>query len=61
MFVNAGRSNMKWVSLECGGKSPQIFLGDLEDMDRAVTYAINAIFGNMGEVCNAGCRPPWNR
>jgi gamma-glutamyl-gamma-aminobutyraldehyde dehydrogenase len=47
---------MKRVSLECGGKSPQIFLADLEDMDRAVTYAINGIFGVMGEVCSAGSR-----
>jgi gamma-glutamyl-gamma-aminobutyraldehyde dehydrogenase len=56
MLVYAGQSNMKRVSLECGGKSPQIFLGDLEDIDRAVTYAINGIYGNMGEVCNAGSR-----
>ena len=56
MLVAAGRSNMKRVSLECGGKSPQIFLPDLGDMDRAVSYAINGIFGNMGEVCNAGSR-----
>jgi gamma-glutamyl-gamma-aminobutyraldehyde dehydrogenase len=56
MLVYAGQSNMKRVSLECGGKSPQIFLADLEDIDRAVTYAINGIFGNMGEVCNAGSR-----
>ena len=56
MLVYAGKSNMKRVALECGGKSPQIFLGDLEDLDRAVQYAINGIFGNMGEVCNAGSR-----
>jgi gamma-glutamyl-gamma-aminobutyraldehyde dehydrogenase len=56
MLVYAGQSNMKRVSLECGGKSPQIFLADLEDLDRAVSYAINGIFGNMGEVCNAGSR-----
>ena len=56
MLVYAGQSNMKRVSLECGGKSPQIFLADLDDLDRAVTYAINGIFGNMGEVCNAGSR-----
>ncbi|MEI8297934.1 MAG: aldehyde dehydrogenase [Pseudomonadota bacterium] len=56
MLVYAGQSNMKRVSLECGGKSPQIFLSDLGDIDRAVTYAINGIFGNMGEVCNAGSR-----
>jgi gamma-glutamyl-gamma-aminobutyraldehyde dehydrogenase len=56
MLVYAGRSNMKRVALECGGKSPQIFLADLEDLDRAVSYAINGIYGNMGEVCNAGSR-----
>jgi len=56
MLVYAGRSNMKRVALECGGKSPQIFLADLEDIDRAVSYAINGIYGNMGEVCNAGSR-----
>ncbi len=56
MLIYAGQSNLKRVSLECGGKSPQIFLADLGDMDRAVQYAINGIFGNMGEVCNAGSR-----
>ncbi len=56
MLTYAGKSNLKRVSLECGGKSPQIFLADLENLDRAVNYAINGIFGNMGEVCNAGSR-----
>lgn len=56
MLVYAGQSNMKRVALECGGKTPQIFLADLPDLDTAVTYAINGIFGNMGEVCNAGSR-----
>jgi gamma-glutamyl-gamma-aminobutyraldehyde dehydrogenase len=39
MLEYAALSNMKRVSLECGGKSPQVFLADLEDLDRAVTYA----------------------
>ena len=52
----AGQSNMKRVSLECGGKSPQIFMGDLPDLDRAVAAAFNGIYANMGEVCNAGSR-----
>ena len=56
MLVYAGQSNMKRVALECGGKSPQIFLADLPDIDVAVNYAINGIYGNMGEVCNAGSR-----
>jgi gamma-glutamyl-gamma-aminobutyraldehyde dehydrogenase len=56
MLQYAGQSNMKRVSLECGGKSPQIFMGDLPDLDRAVTAAYNGIYANMGEVCNAGSR-----
>ena len=56
MLIYAGQSNMKRVALECGGKTPQIFLRDLPDLDTAVTYAINGIYGNMGEVCNAGSR-----
>jgi gamma-glutamyl-gamma-aminobutyraldehyde dehydrogenase len=56
MLIYAGQSNMKRVALECGGKTPQIFLADMPDMDTAVTYAVNGIYGNMGEVCNAGSR-----
>jgi gamma-glutamyl-gamma-aminobutyraldehyde dehydrogenase len=52
----AGKSNMKRVALECGGKSPQIFVGDLPDLPRAVRAAVNGIYSNMGEVCNAGSR-----
>lgn len=56
MLQYAGLSNMKRVALECGGKSPQIFLADTPDLDRAVAAACNGIFANMGEVCNAGSR-----
>jgi gamma-glutamyl-gamma-aminobutyraldehyde dehydrogenase len=52
----AGQSNMKHVALECGGKSPQVFLADVADLDRAVTAAYRGIYTNMGEVCNAGSR-----
>jgi gamma-glutamyl-gamma-aminobutyraldehyde dehydrogenase len=52
----AGQSNMKHVGLECGGKSPQVFLADVADLDRAVTAAYRGIYANMGEVCNAGSR-----
>ena len=44
------------IALELGGKSPQIFLADLEDLDRAVQYAVYGIFGNTGQVCSAGSR-----
>ncbi len=56
MLQYAGQSNMKRVSLECGGKTPQIFMSDVADLDRAVTSAYNGVFANMGEVCNAGSR-----
>ncbi len=52
----AGQSNMKRVGLECGGKSPQIFMADLPDLENAVSAAYNGIFANMGEVCSAGSR-----
>jgi gamma-glutamyl-gamma-aminobutyraldehyde dehydrogenase len=56
LMIYAGQSNMKRVSTECGGKTPQIILGDYDDLDTAVTYAVNGIYGNQGEVCNAGSR-----
>ncbi|MEJ1961983.1 MAG: aldehyde dehydrogenase [Gammaproteobacteria bacterium] len=52
----AGQSNLKRVSLECGGKSPNIVLADYDDLDRAATAAAFAIFFNQGEMCSAGSR-----
>lgn len=58
LLTYAGQSNMKRVSLECGGKGPHIFCDDLEGelFDRAVRTAIDGIFFNQGEVCSAGSR-----
>ena len=56
MFVYSGQSNMKRVTTECGGKSPQIITADVPDLDMAAQYAVNGIYGNQGEVCNAGSR-----
>ncbi|MBM3557412.1 MAG: aldehyde dehydrogenase [Alphaproteobacteria bacterium] len=52
----AAESNMKQVSLECGGKSPNIVLADCPDLDAAARAAAMGIFFNQGEVCNAGSR-----
>ena len=52
----SGQSNLKRVSLECGGKSPNIVLADAPDLDAAATAAAWGIFYNQGEVCNAGSR-----
>ena len=56
ILTYAGQSNMKRVSLECGGKTPQIFMDDVPDLNAAVEAAFHGIFSNMGEVCNAGSR-----
>ena len=56
LMIYAGQSNLKRVSLETGGKSPQIFMPDLPDIDRAVDAAVMGIFDNAGQVCNAGSR-----
>ena len=44
------------MALETGGKSPQVFLPDLADLDTAVDAAVRGIFDNAGQVCNAGSR-----
>ena len=56
MMIYAGQSNLKRVSVECGGKTPQIILADTEDLDIAATYAVDGIYSNQGEMCNAGSR-----
>jgi gamma-glutamyl-gamma-aminobutyraldehyde dehydrogenase/4-guanidinobutyraldehyde dehydrogenase/NAD-dependent aldehyde dehydrogenase len=51
----SGESNMKRVSLECGGKSPHVVLPDA-DLDAAAAGVAWGVFYNQGEVCNAGSR-----
>jgi betaine-aldehyde dehydrogenase len=48
-------SNLKKISLELGGKSPNIVFADA-DFDTAVDYALFGIFANAGQVCSAGSR-----
>ena len=48
-------TNLKRLSLELGGKSPQLVLADA-DFEAAVEGCFWGIFGNKGEVCNAGSR-----
>jgi len=52
----SGESNLKRVSLECGGKTPHIILPDYPDLDKAAEAVAWGIFFNQGEVCNAGSR-----
>ena len=51
----AGESNAKRVSLELGGKSPQVALADC-DLDATAAGVAAGIFANAGQVCNAGSR-----
>ena len=55
-LLQAGaRTNLKRISLELGGKSPNIVFADA-DLDAACEAAWKAIFANKGEVCSAGSR-----
>jgi aldehyde dehydrogenase (NAD+)/phenylacetaldehyde dehydrogenase len=54
IMANAAATAKK-LSLELGGKSPNIVLEDA-DLDLAARGALNAIFYNKGEVCTAGSR-----
>lgn len=51
----AGKSNLKKVSLELGGKSPNIIFADA-DLEAAKVGAAGGIFYNMGQDCTAGTR-----
>ncbi len=55
MIVHAAAGNLKKVSLELGGKSPNVVLKDT-DVKTAIAGAANAIFFNHGQVCTAGSR-----
>lgn len=54
-IVQAAAGNLKKVSLELGGKSPNVVLADA-DLDTAIDGAANAIFFNHGQCCCAGSR-----
>ena len=56
MMVYSGQSNLKRVTVETGGKSPQIITAQVQDLDVAVQYAVSGIYGNKGEMCSAGSR-----
>jgi gamma-glutamyl-gamma-aminobutyraldehyde dehydrogenase len=56
MMVYSGESNLKRVTVETGGKSPQIFTAGLPNLDLAVEFAVNGIYANKGEMCSAGSR-----
>ena len=54
-IVRASAGNLKRLTLELGGKSPDIVFADA-DLDAAVPGAAMAAFGNSGQICSAGTR-----
>jgi len=55
LIVQASAGNLKKISLELGGKSPNVVLKDA-DLDVAIPGAASAIFFNHGQCCCAGSR-----
>jgi phenylacetaldehyde dehydrogenase len=55
LIVKAAAGNLKRVSLELGGKSPNVIFDDA-DIEAAIAGAASGIFFNQGEVCTAGSR-----
>jgi phenylacetaldehyde dehydrogenase len=55
LILQAAAGNLKKVSLELGGKSPNILFADA-DMQASIPGAANAIFFNHGQCCCAGSR-----
>src|SRR5580700_324805 len=55
LILQAAAGNLKKVSLELGGKSPNVVFADV-DLDAAIAGAAGAIFFNHGQCCCAGSR-----
>ena len=55
LIVHAATGNLKKVSLELGGKSPNVVFKD-SDLDTAIAGSASAIFFNHGQCCCAGSR-----
>jgi acyl-CoA reductase-like NAD-dependent aldehyde dehydrogenase len=51
-----GESDVKAITLELGGKSPQVVLADVGDLEAAAQSIGWGIFYNGGQTCNAGSR-----
>src|SRR5467141_1247135 len=55
LIAKAAAENLTKVSLELGGKAPNVIFADA-DMDQAVNGAMMGIFFNQGQMCTAGSR-----
>ena len=55
LIMRTGADTLKRVTLELGGKSPNIVFADA-DFEKAIQGSANGIFWNQGEICSAGSR-----
>ena len=55
LILKSAADSIKRVTLELGGKSPNIFFADA-DFEAAIDGALFGVFINQGEVCSAGSR-----
>jgi phenylacetaldehyde dehydrogenase len=56
LILKAAAGNLKKVSLEHGGKSPNVIFKDSPDLEQAIAGAASAVFFNHGQCCVAGSR-----
>lgn len=56
VLASSADSNLKRVSLELGGKSPQLVFDDVDDLDKVVGHVMSAAFWNQSENCSCGSR-----
>lgn len=56
LMALSAQSNLKPLSLELGGKSPQVVLGSARNLEAVADSVAATIFWNSGQVCTAGSR-----
>jgi len=56
VMSDAALSGVKPVTLELGGKSPQLVFADAPDLDALAVMVANSVCANAGQVCFAGTR-----
>ncbi|MDA7948949.1 MAG: aldehyde dehydrogenase [Hyphomicrobiaceae bacterium] len=52
----AAQSNLKRITLECGGKNPSVVLSDAANLDDVARHIVYSVFWNMGQNCTSNSR-----
>jgi aldehyde dehydrogenase (NAD+) len=58
VMATVAQSGVKPVTLELGGKSPQVVFADVPDLSRVADYIAGSVIANAGQGCVAGTRLP---